>query len=67
MTIGYKGVARKGPGMDVGSGELCPPWIFIYGTDIVDRGLVVLFFCLFFFCYFSVFFPLPPLPLEEAK
>jgi len=29
------------------------PWIFI-GTDIVDRGLTVLFFGLF--CYFSVFF-----------
>jgi len=21
-----------------------PPWIFIRGTDIVDRGLIVLFF-----------------------
>jgi len=33
------------------------------GTNIVDRGLKVLFFGLF--CYFSVFFPLDP--LEEAK
>jgi len=24
------------------------PWIFIHGTDIVDRGLIVLFFGLFF-------------------
>jgi len=31
-------------------------WIFIHGTDIVDRGLIVLFFDLF-----SV-----ALPLEEA-
>jgi len=38
------------------------PWIFIHGTDIVDRSLIVLFFGLF--CYFSVFFPLPSLPLE---
>jgi len=33
-----------------------PPWIFIHGTDIVDRGLIVLFFGLFllFFGRFSV-------------
>jgi len=38
---------------------LCPPWIFKHGTNIVDRGLKVLFFGLF--CYFSVFFfSLPP-------
>jgi len=46
--------------MDVGSegqGGL-GPWIFMHGTDIIDRGLIVLFFCLF--CYFSVFFPLAP-------
>jgi len=37
----------------------CPPWIFKHGTNIVDRGLKVLFFDLF--CYFSVFFRcLPP-------
>jgi len=34
----------------------CPPWIFIHGTDRVDRGLIVLFFGLF-----SV-----ATPLEEA-
>jgi len=35
--------------MGVGSGGCVswPPWIFIHGTDIVDRGLIVLFFSLF--------------------
>jgi len=35
------------------------PWIFIHGTNI-DSGLIVLFFGLF--CYFSIFFLLPPIP-----
>jgi len=37
------------------------PLDFIYGTDIVDRGLIVLFFGRFFaiFCIFSVA-PSPP-------
>jgi len=41
--------------MGVGSGGV-GPWIFIHGPDIVNRGLIVLFFdlCLLF----SVFFPL---------
>jgi len=34
-------------------------WIFIHGTDIVDRGLKVLLFSLFL-NYFLVFFPLAP-------
>jgi len=34
-----------------------PPWIFIHGTDLVNRGLIVLFFA--FFCYFSFFFVAP--------
>jgi len=45
--------------MGVGNGRqegAVAPWIFIHGTDIVDRGLIVLFSV--FFCYFSVFFPL---------
>jgi len=49
--------------MGVGSGEQggrVPPWIFIHGTNVVDKGLKVLFFGVFY--YFSVFFPLPPLP-----
>jgi len=35
--------------MGVGSGGqgACPPWIFIHGTNIVDRDLKVLFFGLF--------------------
>jgi len=36
------------------------PWIFIHGTDIGDKGLIVLFSVLF--CYFSVFFSLAPSP-----
>jgi len=55
--------------MGVGSGEqgerAYPPWIFIYGRNIVDRGLKLIFFSLF--CYYLVFFPLPPLPVEKAK
>jgi len=35
-------------------------WVFMHGTDIADRGLIVLFFGLF--CYFSVFFLLFPPP-----
>jgi len=38
-------------------------WIFIHSTDIVDKGIIVLFFGLFFF-NFSFFFPL--VPVEEA-
>jgi len=45
--------------MDVGSlgqGKAVPPtWILLHGTDIVDRGIIVLFFGLF---------SLPPPPLE---
>jgi len=36
-----------------------PPWIFIHSTDIVDRGLIVLFFVIF--PIFRSFFPLAPL------
>jgi len=41
-----------------------PPWIFKHGTNIVDRGLTVLFFGLFF-AIFQSFFVTPP--LEEAN
>jgi len=34
---------------------MLPPWVFKNGANIVDRGLKVLFFSLFF-CYFSAFF-----------
>jgi len=44
-----------------GSKGAVPPWIFIHGTDFVDRSLIVLFFRSF--SYFSVFFPLPPLKI----
>jgi len=37
-----------------------PPWIFKHGTNIVIRGLKMLFFGLF--CYFSVFFFVTPPP-----
>jgi len=34
-------------------GEVLAPWIFIHGTNIVDRGLKLLFFGLFLlFCFF---------------
>jgi len=39
-------------------GGAMPSWIFIHGTVIVDRSLIVLFFGLF--CYFSVVFLLLP-------
>jgi len=43
---------------------LLPPWIFVHGTNMVDKGLKVLFSV--FFCYFLVFFPLPtPLSLTQ--
>jgi len=37
-----------------------PPWIFIHGTDIVDRGLIVLFFGLFLLFFGFFFVALPP-------
>jgi len=33
----------------------------MHGTDIVDRGIIVLYFGLFLL-FFSLFFPLPPSP-----
>jgi len=39
-----------------GQGGRGHPWIFIHGTGIVDRGLIMLFFGLCFLCS----------PLEEA-
>jgi len=49
-----------------GAGRPCPPWIFIDGTDIVDRGLKVLLFsiCLLFFGLFTV---IPPLPWKKLN
>jgi len=38
-------------------------WIFMHGTNIVDRGLIALFFGLF--CYYWSF-SVALLPLEEA-
>jgi len=35
-------------------------WIFKHGTDIVERGLIVLLSV--FFCYFLVSFSVSPLP-----
>jgi len=32
-----------------------PPWIFIHGTDMVGRGLIVVFFVVFFCYFFSLF------------
>jgi len=62
-----------GSGVPGGSWSL---WIFIHGTDIVDRGLIVLFFGIFFrwptswkrlnssiFQFFGLFFGLFPVAL----
>jgi len=48
--------------MGVGSGEQGGHGthrIFIHGTNIINKGLIVLFFG-FFFAIFRSFFPLPP-------
>jgi len=37
-----------------------PPWNFIHGIYIVDRGLIVLFFAFFSFAIFRSFFRYPP-------
>jgi len=58
----YCKIKKINTNMGVGSwgqrGEVASPWVFKHGTDFVDRGKIVVFFDLF--CYFSVFFPLPP-------
>jgi len=46
----------RGPWLENPGGAWPPPWIFKHDTNIVDRGLRVLFFGLFLL--FSVFFPL---------
>jgi len=43
-----------------GQGVRGPPWIIIHGTNIVDRGLKVLFFDVFLL-FFGIFYvALPP-------
>jgi len=42
-------------GVDRRGGSCPTPWIFINGTDIVDRGLIVLFFGIFFLLFFGLF------------
>jgi len=44
--------------MGVGRGAVAP-WIFIHGTDIVDRGIIVIFFGLFLL-FFGIFSVPPP-------
>jgi len=39
------------------------PWIFIHGIDIVDRGLIVLFFGKSLIVFFFGFFSVAPPPL----
>jgi len=53
------------PWASAAGGPWLPTWVFKHGTNIVDRGLKVLFIGLFllFFGHFFVAFPL----LEEAK
>jgi len=70
--MGFDSGGQGGRGRD-------PPWIFIHGTDIVEKSLIMLLFFFFFFpswkglmvllCYFSVFFAIfwsffVPHPLE---
>jgi len=43
-----------------GQGGRGPPWIFKYGTNIVDKSLKVLFLGLFLL-FFGLFFRWPPL------
>jgi len=43
-----------------------PPWIFIHGTNIVNRGLKVLFFSVILL-FFQSFFRCPPPSLKEAN
>jgi len=76
---GSAGGAGGGGGGGAGGGPW-PPWTFIHGPDIVDGGLIVLFFGLFsvgppgrglivlFFGLFLLFLGLffRWLPLEEA-
>jgi len=47
--------------MGVGSGGPWPPWIFMHGTDILDRGSIVIFFDPLF-AIFRSFFSSPSLP-----
>jgi len=45
----------RGGSWALAAGPFPSPWIFMYGTDIVDRGLIVLFFdLLLFFSLFTV-------------
>jgi len=41
------------------------PLIFIHGTNVVDRGLIVLFSVMF--CYFSVFYIFPSRYLDQES
>jgi len=52
--------------MGVGSGSRGALWIFIHGTDIVDRGLIVLLF-VYFFAIFRSFFPVDPFPWKRLN
>jgi len=45
--------------MGVGSRGPWSPWIFIHGANIVDGGLKVLFFGLFFVAPPGIFLPTP--------
>jgi len=42
----------------------CPPWIFIHGTNIVNKGLIVIFFGLFLL-FFGLFLHCPPSPWKR--
>jgi len=61
LPVLVMGVGSEGQG---GLGS--PLNFYTWYTNIVDTGLKVLIFGLYF-CYFSVFFRCPLSPLEEAK
>jgi len=58
-------------GVGSGGGSAVAPWIFIHGTDIVDRGLIVVFFGLspsgrgLIVLFFGFISDAPPPPLEN--
>jgi len=58
------GLNQQEPAWASAAGRPCPPWIFIHGIDIVDKGLMVIFSFFFSFAIFRSFFSLAP--LKEA-
>jgi len=62
-------IFRTYEAMGVGSGGPWPPtsWILIYGTDMVNKGFIVLFFGLFLLFGNFILEIFLPTPLYEAR